>query len=836
MTFVLLCCAILGCQNGKESKITKKLTLDDILYLKTFDGKTETEIWDQLSRYGADIPDNSTTYQRLRAKGFSIDFLEKLQAFLKKATKAPQWKPLPNALVEAAQKERLPQAMAGADTSWAVVLGINDYRYNTPGLLDLQFAVNDAWAFAQYLLGLGIPQEHIYLLVNEDATKEKLSNVLQEIKSTMAEKSTMYMYFSGHGAMYQDVGYFLMHDTMGTEEELSKTGYPMNQLKAELGNLQAKKLLLFLDACHSAGMNGLETFNPKRTSLTRKEEKPASAEPMPPVAGTMQDQPTIMVLASSQANQISAERKGNGIFTSYLLEGLKGKADRNQDRLVTIDEAYRYLVANVEIQLPSVDFSPNWDQAFGIPCIITTPPEPTEPVKPPEPNVEPVEPNIAKVEPVKPMSTSKWTFQSAEMQDESKKAKDQFEVGQAMYVKVTWSTQQIPPGSRDEITLSGALIQSINKTISKSKVGRNWTYSLPVELLEQVAGEYEIEVELKIGGASQKKQLTFTVIEPTIKAEDIAINITGDETLEYQTAGNYKITVTNTNEKTEDEFKIEIRLNGLSQQGIEDRVWSTVALIKPQEQWTKIYNLTASKLGIGKIIVNVSFTVSEEVLTSETKEIEITTTLDNAANQRKLVGMWSTQPADNLIAMKIEPDGTFLEIILGPDKKELSRSTGKLRIINDQKLMVEMETPKVIDFECRYRVQANSLELLITGQWITYQRIELDSSAPEPNSTGPAALQQRLVGLWGLKQTINGVEALVGLKIDAQGNYVEITIGPNKEELSRNSGKITVISSSKLLIQMQTPQSRKFECQFRLSATMLEIYVNRDWLKYQKIE
>jgi len=212
---------------------------------------------------------------------------------------------------------------------------------------------------------------------------------------------------------------------------------------------------------------------------------------------------------------------------------------------------------------------------------------------------------------------------------------------------------------------------------------------------------------------------------------------------------------------------------------------------------------------------------------------------DNAANQQKLVGMWGTKQGQNIIAMKIEPDGSFLEIILGPDKQELSRSTGKFRIINSQKLMVQMQTPRVVNFECMYRIQTDALDLQINGQWVAYQRLEGSGSSDTEDTSGTrgnAGLQKKLIGLWGLRQNINGIDALVGLKIDAQGNYVEVTIGPNKEELSRNSGKIIVVSSNKLSIQMLSPQQSRFECQFRVSATMLEIYVNREWLRYQKIE
>ncbi len=76
----------------------QKLTLDDILYFKSIDEKTEDEIWQQITRCGVDIPENKATYQRLRAEGFSFDFIKKLKILLQQgAQTAPHsQKPAPH--------------------------------------------------------------------------------------------------------------------------------------------------------------------------------------------------------------------------------------------------------------------------------------------------------------------------------------------------------------------------------------------------------------------------------------------------------------------------------------------------------------------------------------------------------------------------------------------------------------------------------------------------------------------------------------------------------------------------------------------------------------------
>ena len=56
-----------------------------------------------------------------------------------------------------------------------------------------------------------------------------------------------------------------------------------------------------------------------------------------------------MILTASSANEVSAEndRLAHGIFTYFLLEGLRGKADIDGDGIVTVDESYRYVFDKV---------------------------------------------------------------------------------------------------------------------------------------------------------------------------------------------------------------------------------------------------------------------------------------------------------------------------------------------------------------------------------------------------------------------------------------------------------------------------------------------------------
>jgi uncharacterized caspase-like protein len=50
-----------------------------------------------------------------------------------------------------------------------------------------------------------------------------------------------------------------------------------------------------------------------------------------------------IIISASGANEVSADKDElqHGVFTYYLLEGLRGAADSDKDGIITVDEAYR---------------------------------------------------------------------------------------------------------------------------------------------------------------------------------------------------------------------------------------------------------------------------------------------------------------------------------------------------------------------------------------------------------------------------------------------------------------------------------------------------------------
>jgi len=222
---------------------------------------------------------------------------------------------------------------------WAVVVGVNEYAHIRP----LRFAVNDAKAFYRHLVErLGIPEENVTLLLDEQADLTRLRSVLgTQLKNCAGEDDMVILYFAGHGATERDVmspdgdgleKYLLPH---GAElDDLYASALPMREIRHVFNRIRSERLVFIVDSCYSGASGG------RTVSLAglRASISDAFLERIASGRGRV-------ILSASGANEVSEEKEslGHGVFTYYLLEGLQGKADADGDGLVTVDEAYGYV-------------------------------------------------------------------------------------------------------------------------------------------------------------------------------------------------------------------------------------------------------------------------------------------------------------------------------------------------------------------------------------------------------------------------------------------------------------------------------------------------------------
>jgi hypothetical protein len=206
---------------------------------------------------------------------------------------------------------------------FAVVVGISDYQGTA---YDLKYSDDDASIFYSHLKK-ALPNEmangYSVLLLNQNATRNNVFNALQQVFSQSTENDFIIFYFSGHGSPNNFCPYDMYNQNL--EHDIVR-----NYFK----NSKAKYRLCIADACFSGSIGS----NAQNTSVSGATQNLKDSR--------------IAVIMSSKPNQTSMEL-GNiqqGLFSYYLINGLRGNADLNNDSYITMGELFFYTKNNVTAQ------------------------------------------------------------------------------------------------------------------------------------------------------------------------------------------------------------------------------------------------------------------------------------------------------------------------------------------------------------------------------------------------------------------------------------------------------------------------------------------------------
>lgn len=217
--------------------------------------------------------------------------------------------------------------IASSTKVWAVIVGIGSY----PNMKSLKFTDDDAYHFHSFLKspeGGALKDEQITILIDEDATRSNILKTLEHVSKSADKDDVILFYFSGHGF----VGGFVPHDYLN-KSDLVKN----EELMSILEKSQAKSKIVLADACHSGSL-GMQT----------KKGKPDNAIANYYNAFEQTTGGTVLIL-SSRSDESSIESKGlrQGIFSHFLIRGLKGEADEDGNKIVIVQELFDYIKVNV---------------------------------------------------------------------------------------------------------------------------------------------------------------------------------------------------------------------------------------------------------------------------------------------------------------------------------------------------------------------------------------------------------------------------------------------------------------------------------------------------------
>lgn len=234
---------------------------------------------------------------------------------------------------------RIKQMKNNTGERWAICIGINDYEDRS--IIDLKKARNDAKELGKVLKEYG-QFDRVYVMTDDlnprDEDYPKLMNVrrkLDFLKGFIDPEDLVLFSFSGHGiANSEGEGFLVMADSY--RQNIQGSSLKAKEIIQWLKEVKVKKSLLLLDACReqflevkAMNLNGL------------KAERFLQAE-----VGA--------VFYSTKSGWFSYEDAyGNfGVFTRYVIDGLKGQADNskisgNEDGIITFSELAAYVEEGV---------------------------------------------------------------------------------------------------------------------------------------------------------------------------------------------------------------------------------------------------------------------------------------------------------------------------------------------------------------------------------------------------------------------------------------------------------------------------------------------------------
>jgi hypothetical protein len=228
--------------------------------------------------------------------------------------------PAPPPVVAAPVDE--PVAGAPQPDAYALIIGVEAYDHAAP----VPGAAADAQRFAALAQRtLGVPKEHLKLVVGDKADKLAFDLTIEWLKLNVRREGRVYLYFSGRGALRRQTAteYLLPKD--GDPAQLEKTGVSLPALLAALGQTRAKDVVAIVDASFSgAGERSAQTADAITPRVISDPEAALRVA---------------LLSAVTSAEVAGSTERGGGLLTRWIVEGLgTGRADLDGDGQISLQE------------------------------------------------------------------------------------------------------------------------------------------------------------------------------------------------------------------------------------------------------------------------------------------------------------------------------------------------------------------------------------------------------------------------------------------------------------------------------------------------------------------
>ena len=222
---------------------------------------------------------------------------------------------------------------------WALAVGVAEYQNSS--VQTLRYPDNDAFrmfAFWMSQQGGGLDDDHARVIVDDAATKKMVLNNMDELFSKADADDLVIFFFSGHGL----VGSFLTTDYDGADVQLRH-----REINAMMAKCSARHKLIIADACFAGSYVTSKGLKPK----------PTAAEMSDRFYGELQKSETgtaYFLSCAPEEESLEVNTFHDSVFTHFILKGLKGAANTNGDKIITLQELFDYVYKNVTVYAASL--------------------------------------------------------------------------------------------------------------------------------------------------------------------------------------------------------------------------------------------------------------------------------------------------------------------------------------------------------------------------------------------------------------------------------------------------------------------------------------------------
>ena len=219
-----------------------------------------------------------------------------------------------------------PSATFQQPQTFVIAVGISTHR--DPQLSVRKYAALDAEMVTNYFETIGgVPTSNIRLLPDMKALRPDIEETLLDwLPTRVTADSVVIVFFSGQAKVSPSGETFLVPYEGGTS--VSRL-YPLKDLQTALSRLKARQIVFIFDG--SVSKLGLD-------------QKGKHKDPQWDLGGT---RIVRLIGTTGLRDGLESEKLHHGLFTYYLLRGLKGEADDNFDGDVTLGELSAFLGRSV---------------------------------------------------------------------------------------------------------------------------------------------------------------------------------------------------------------------------------------------------------------------------------------------------------------------------------------------------------------------------------------------------------------------------------------------------------------------------------------------------------